>query len=540
MKRLNFKFIFLCVAAIMIFITGCSVDTTFTVDGFTLNEEVYECKYSQDMSFVNISDLVKSNSSKGDVKYYYDEDLQFEITDPNFELSEGNNYIYCGIRYKNNKTITIVKLNLYKLKNCIVSFETGCKTHIDSIDVEEGTIIEKPTVELEKTGYAFEGWDYNFKKPIEDNITITAKWKANSYTVTYDPNGGEIEFGNTIVTYGEPYELDTPVREGYIFKGWKYQGVILTAKNWLFDKDVVVVAEWEAELRTYEIEYIIVGAVGPNLQRTYTNKEHVILKKPYKAGYKFAGWYTDGQFKSERVYELPVGTEGNLTLYSKWEKFHLEGATISFLGDSITTFYDPNSQYNSLYSGHNQYYYPLYSNTVKTVDKTWWYKVMEQTKTKLIANDSWSGSSCYNNGNGANQGAMNYNRINNLKGSDIVVVLIGTNDNVNGFTYEQFKNAYNTMLNRIEEVCPEAFIFCCTLGYSAYSGYYYTEARRLEFNKIITELTLEHNAQIIDLSSVQTTETYNKYLGDSLHPNADGMVAYANEVVKVIKEYVGA
>jgi ATP-binding cassette subfamily B protein len=95
-------------------------------------------------------------------------------------------------------------------------------------------------------------------------------------------------------------------------------------------------------------------------------------------------------------------------------------------------------------------------------------------------------------------------------------------------------------LNRIEEVCPEAFIFCCTLGYSAYSGYYYTEARRLEFNKIITELTLEHNAQIIDLSSVQTTETYNKYLGDSLHPNADGMVAYANEVVKVIKEYVGA
>ena len=88
MKRLNFKFIFLCVVAIMIFITGCSVDTTFTVDGFTLNEEVYECKYSQDMSFVNISDLVKSNSSKGDVKYYYDEDLQFEINELENELSK--------------------------------------------------------------------------------------------------------------------------------------------------------------------------------------------------------------------------------------------------------------------------------------------------------------------------------------------------------------------------------------------------------------------------------------------------------------------
>ena len=54
----------------------------------------------------------------------------------------------------------------------------------------------------------------------------------------------------------------------------------------------------------------------------------------------------------------------------------------------------------------------------------------------------------------------NYNRINNLKGSDIVVILIGTNDNVNGFTNNQFTSAYNTMLDRINEVCPGAFVFC--------------------------------------------------------------------------------
>lgn len=540
MKKINFKIIFLFFVAFILFLSGCSVDTTFTVDGFTLNEDVYECKYSVDESFVDISNLVKSNSNKGEVKYYYDEDLQLEITDYNIELFEGDNYIYCAIRYKNVKTITQVKLNLYKLKNCIVTFDTDCKIKIDSMEVEEGTIIEKPEVELEKTGYAFDGWDYNFKKPIEGDTKISAKWKANSYTVTYDPNGGEIEFGNTIVTYGEPYELDIPVREGYIFKGWKYQGVALAAKNWLFAKDVVVVAEWEAELRTYEIEYIIVGAVGPNLQRTYTNKEHVVLRTPYKVGYKFAGWYTDGQFKSERVYELPVGTEGNLTLYSKWEKFKLEGAKISFLGDSITTFYSADSEVNSLYSGNNQFYYPIYSNSVKTVDKTWWYKVVEGTKTQLVANDSWSGSSCYNNGNGLNQGAMNYNRINNLKGSDIVVILIGTNDNVNGFTNEQFTSAYNTMLDRINEVCPGAFIFCCTLGYSAYTGYYYTEARRLDFNNIIKTCAENHDCAIIDISSVQTEETYSKYLGDSLHPNAEGMIAYANKAIEAIKQYVGA
>ncbi len=165
---------------------------------------------------------------------------------------------------------------------------------------------------------------------------------------------------------------------------------------------------------------------------------------------------------------------------------------------------------------------------------------MEQTKTKLVANDSWSGSNCYNNGNGNNQGAMNYNRINNLKGSDIVVILIGTNDNVNGYSYEQFTSAYQTMLNRINEVCPDAFVFCCTLGYSAFKNYYYTEERRLEFNKIIKNCVIEFNCGLIDISSVQTQETYAKYLGDALHPNADGMIAYANEAVKAIKEYVGA
>lgn len=539
MKKINFKLLFLGFIAILLLLSGCQIDTTYSVEGFEQKDNIYQKNYSVDTEFVSLDGIVSYNSKAGVINYYYDEEKTIEVID-DVSLIEGDNFVYCSISYKRKDLVQDFILNFYKLKMCTVTFDTDCKTKIESLIVEEGTVIQKPEVELEKSGYAFEGWDYNFNKPISSDITINAKWKGNSYTVTYDANGGEVEFGNTIVTYGQPYELDTPVRDGYIFKGWTYNGSYLTAKNWLFDKDVIVVAEWEAELRTYEIEYIIVGATGANLQRTYTNKERVVLRTPYKNGYKFVGWYTDGQFKSERVYEIPAGTEGNLTFYSKWEKFSLEGSKISFLGDSITTFYSANSEVNSLYSGNNQYYYPIYSSSVKTVDKTWWYKVVEGTKTQLVANDSWSGSSCYNNGNGMNQGAMNYNRINNLKGSDIVVILIGTNDNVNGFTNEQFTSAYNTMLDRINEVCHGAFIFCCTLGYSAYSGYYYTEARRLDFNNIIKTCAENHDCAIIDLSSVQTEETYSKYLGDALHPNAEGMTAYAQKAIEAIKQYVGA
>jgi len=538
MGKVNYKFILLVIVVFALFLTGCEVDTTYTVDGFELTGDVYQKNYSIDTEYVTLEGLVQYNEKAANIKYYYDEDHTMEIVDE-VSLIDGDNYVYCLITYKKIKLAQPVTLNLHKLKMCTVTFDTGCSTKIDSMVVEEGTVIAKPEVELTKKGYAFTGWDHSFSKPIKDDITISAKWKANSYTITYDANGGEIEFGNIIVTYGETYELDTPTREGYIFKGWKYEGTILTTNKWLIDKDAVVVAEWEAEIRTYEIEYIIVGATGSNLQRTYNNKEHVILRTPYKNGYKFVGWYTDGQFNSERVYELPVGTEGNLTLYSKWEKFTLEGAKISFLGDSISTFYSNGSAANSLYTGNDEFYYPKYSSTVKTVDQTWWYQVIEGTKTSLVANDSLSGSNCYNFGSETSLNAMNYNRINNLKGSDIVVVFIGTNDNVNGFTTQQFETAYNTMLKRIKEVCPDSFVFCCTLGYSSYSGYYYTEERRMAFNEIIRDAAENNDVAIIEFSEVQTQDTFSTYLGDGLHPNAVGMSAFAQKAIEKIKSYVG-
>ena len=48
---------------------------------------------------------------------------------------------------------------------------------------------------------------------------MTAKWTANTYTVTLDDGNG-----NTItieVTYGQPVgEMPEPTREGYYFEGW--------------------------------------------------------------------------------------------------------------------------------------------------------------------------------------------------------------------------------------------------------------------------------------------------------------------------------
>lgn len=94
--------------------------------------------------------------------------------------------------------------------------------------------IETSTINLQnatKTGYTFAGW---FDAPTggnevtstpqgsTGNKTLYARWTPNTFTVTFDANGGGTPSpANKLVTYDSTYgELPTVTREGYDFKGW--------------------------------------------------------------------------------------------------------------------------------------------------------------------------------------------------------------------------------------------------------------------------------------------------------------------------------
>ena len=52
-------------------------------------------------------------------------------------------------------------------------------------------------------------------------LTLTANWTANTYTVTFNPNGGSVSPTTKTVTYDSAYgTLPTPTRAGYTFAGW--------------------------------------------------------------------------------------------------------------------------------------------------------------------------------------------------------------------------------------------------------------------------------------------------------------------------------
>ena len=94
--------------------------------------------------------------------------------------------------------------------------------------VEYGTAYgELATVS--RTGYTFDGWKLNTTIITEttnvstaSDHTLIAQWTPNTYTLTFNANGGSVTSETKKVTYNSTYgELPTPERPGYTFTGWK-------------------------------------------------------------------------------------------------------------------------------------------------------------------------------------------------------------------------------------------------------------------------------------------------------------------------------
>jgi hypothetical protein len=105
-----------------------------------------------------------------------------------------------------------------------ITFNTDGGTIIEPIKQDYNTEIVRPA-NPEKTGYTFTRWDKEIPAtmPAED-ITITANYTINTYTVTYkDGENGrvfpDIEFK---VNYNEPTPEfgEDPLRDNYVFSGW--------------------------------------------------------------------------------------------------------------------------------------------------------------------------------------------------------------------------------------------------------------------------------------------------------------------------------
>ena len=72
-------------------------------------------------------------------------------------------------------------------------------------------------------------------------LTLTANWTANTYTVTFNPNGGSVSPTTKTVTYDSAYgTLPTPTRTGYTFAGWGYAMPLTKASNTILEDNYTI------------------------------------------------------------------------------------------------------------------------------------------------------------------------------------------------------------------------------------------------------------------------------------------------------------
>lgn len=191
---------------------------------------------------------------------------------------------------------------------------------------------ETPPVDPTRTGYAFTGWNASIPSTMPaNNITITAQYSINQYTISFEENGGS--FVNDITQdYGTNItQPSNPTRNGYTFGGWftdndvwsnGYTFTTMPASN------VTIYAKWN--IITYNITYTLNGSTNHvNNPATYNVESATItLSLGTKVGYTFNGWYDNPTFTGNPVTEIPAGSFVNISLYAKTT---INQYTISFV-----------------------------------------------------------------------------------------------------------------------------------------------------------------------------------------------------------------
>ena len=119
-----------------------------------------------------------------------------------------------------------------------------------------------------RTGYSFNGWNtkadgsgiaYADKASVKNltsvngaTVILYAQWSINSYTLTYNPNGGSVSPTSKSLTYNSAYgTLPTPTRKGYAFTGWftaASGGTKVSESTKMGTGNITIYAHWKANV----------------------------------------------------------------------------------------------------------------------------------------------------------------------------------------------------------------------------------------------------------------------------------------------------
>ena len=265
-----------------------------------------------------------------------------------------------GTRYSAGGLVTLYANKTYYAKwsaapRAITYLANGASGTVptQSAKNESETFTVASDTGLTRTGYDFAGWSNGATTYAAGdtytvaaaNVTLTAQWTAQVYTVTYNGNNetsGSASRSSDSFTYGGSAialpTAGTLVRTGYTFAGWSViaDGTAI-AGNYTPTEPITLYAKWSAD--TYTITYNINGGSGSApASSNYTSGGSTFALPDTtgfsKAGYNFGGWSTTATGIALSGAQTSTSSK---TLYAVWSVKSIT-ATYAKGTASVSTF----------------------------------------------------------------------------------------------------------------------------------------------------------------------------------------------------------
>ena len=192
------------------------------------------------------------------------------------------------------------------------------------IDNDKNSKFAELVPEPTKENYTFAGW-YNGDKKFDfttvptGDVTLTAQWNINQYTVKFVSNYGS--FKDQTIEHGKPIGTGKPTIppvEGFTFDGWYTDDNYSTKFDFTkpIKRNTTVYAKWTA--KDYEVSFVTEHGKTPTSQNVPYNEPAKDPGKLSEDGYTFIGWYADEAHKTKFDFSTPI--TGDTKVYAKWEK----------------------------------------------------------------------------------------------------------------------------------------------------------------------------------------------------------------------------
>ncbi len=180
----------------------------------------------------------------------------------------------------------IVAVAQYEINKHLLTFKDYDKSDIKKDSVEFKSTIERPE-DPTREGYTFTGWSDNdsIVTMPDKNVTITAKYKVNSYVMLFRTDEGEKISSKSYAFGAKVTEPSIPEREGYSIIGWNKEVPATMPAH-----DDTIIAQYQ--INKYYVAFKDVDTVYFADSLLY-GEEIPEIEDPTKEGYTFTGWDVD-------------------------------------------------------------------------------------------------------------------------------------------------------------------------------------------------------------------------------------------------------